>query len=124
MEISILSISYLLSIVCDEGERIMKKSKMEFSKKIYTLNIILVIFVVISSLTLIALSGRLGLIDLSPLSVICTSAFSELAVHSGFYASKAKAENVIKISKQIGNIDNKKVELANQIMNGEFNSNM
>lgn len=102
----------------------MKKRKMEFSKKIYILNIILVIFVVISSLTLIALSGRLGLTDLSPLSVICTSAFSELAVHSGFYANKAKAENVIKISKQIGNIDNKKVELANQIMNGEFNSNM
>nr|DAH71709.1 MAG TPA: hypothetical protein [Caudoviricetes sp.] len=124
MKISILSISYLLSIVCDEGERIMKKSKMEFSKKIYILNIILVIFVVISSLTLIALSGRLGLTDLSPLSVICTSGFGELAIHSGFYANKAKAENVIKISKQIGNIDNEKVELANQIMNGEFNSNM
>ena len=82
--------------------------KIEFSKKIYILNIILVIFVVISSLTLIALSGRLGLTDLSPLSVICTSAFGELAIHSGFYANKAKAENVIKISKQIGNIDNEK----------------
>ena len=96
----------------------------EFSKKIYILNIILVVFVVISSLTLIALSGRLGLTDLSPLSVICTSAFGELAIHSGFYANKAKAENVIKISKQIGNVDNEKVELANRVMNSEFNNNV
>ena len=97
---------------------------MEFSKKIYILNIILVIFVVLASFVLIALSGRLSLTDLSPLSVICTSAFGELAIHSGFYANKAKAENVIKISKQIGNIDNEKVELANRVMRGEFNNNV
>ena len=96
----------------------------EFSKIIYILNIILVIFVVLASFVLIALSGRLGLTDLSPLSVICTSAFSELAIHSGFYANKAKAENVIKISKQIRNINNEKVELANRVMNGEFNDNV
>ena len=98
--------------------------KIEFSKKIYILNIILVIFVVLASFVLIALSGRLSLTDLSPLSVICTSAFGELAIHSGFYANKAKAENVIKISKQIGNIDNEKVELANRVMNSEFNGNV
>lgn len=104
--------------------KIKHQKQTEFSKKIYILNIILVIFVVISSLTLIALSGRLSLTDLSPLSVICTSAFGELAIHSGFYANKAKAENVIKISKQIGNIDNEKVELANRVISGEFNNNV
>ena len=102
----------------------MKKQKMEFSKKIYLLNVGLVIFVVMASFVIIALSGRLSLTDLSPLSVICTSAFGELAIHSGFYANKAKAENVIKISKQIGNIDNEKVELANRVMSGEFNNNV
>ena len=102
----------------------MKKQKMEFSKKIYLLNVGLVIFVVMASFVIIALSGRLGISDLSPLSVICTSAFGELAIHSGFYANKAKAENVIKISKQIGNIDNEKVELANRVMSGEFNNNV
>ena len=102
----------------------MKKQKMEFSKKIYLLNVGLVIFVVMASFVIIALSGRLGMSDLSPLSVICTSAFGELAIHSGFYANKAKAENVIKISKQIGNIDNEKVELANRVMNSEFNGNV
>ena len=96
----------------------------EFSKKIYILNIILVIFVVVSSLALMALSGRLGLTDLSPLSVICTSAFGLLSVANIFYFRKAQAENVIKISKQIGNIDNEKVELANRVMNGEFNGNV
>ena len=102
----------------------MKKQKMEFSKKIYLLNVGLVIFVVMASFVIIALSGRLGMSDLSPLSVICTSAFGELAIHSGFYANKAKAENVIKISKQIGNIDNEKVELANRVISGEFNNNV
>ena len=102
----------------------MKKQKMEFSKKIYLLNVGLVIFVVMASFVIIALSGRLGMSDLSPLSVICTSAFGELAIHSGFYANKAKAENVIKISKQIGNIDNEKVELANRVMNSEFTSSV
>lgn len=98
----------------------MKQKKMEFSKKIYISNITFVVFVVVTSLILITLSGRLGLNDLSPLTVICSSAFGELAVHSGFYASKAKAENVIKISKQIQNenIDVQNVQVANQVMNG------
>ena len=104
----------------------MKKQKMEFSKKIYLLNVGLVIFVVMASFVIIALSGRLGMSDLSPLSVICTSAFGELAIHSGFYANKAKAENVIKISKQIqkDNIDVSTVDVANQVMNSNFGNTM
>ena len=102
-----------------------QKKKMEFSKKIYIFNIIFVVFVVFISLIIIVLSGCLGLTDLSPLTVICTSAFGELAVHSGFYASKAKAENVIKISKQIQNenIDVQNVQVANQVMNSNTFNN-
>ena len=95
----------------------MKKQKMEFSKKIYMLNIGLVIFVIITSFVIIALSGRLGMSDLSPLSVICTASFSELAIHSGFYSVKAKAENVLRISRQIKEEDLAKIKTANAIMN-------
>ena len=99
-----------------------QQKKMEFSKKICIFNIIFVVFVVVTSLTLIALSGRLGLNDLSPLTVICSSAFGELAVHSGFYANKAKAENVLKIGKRIQDekIDTQNIETANQIINGNM----
>jgi len=90
---------------------------MEFSKKIYLLNIGLVIFVVIASFVIIALSGRLGMSDLSPLSVICTASFSELAIHSGFYSIKAKTENVLRISRQLKEEDLAKVKAANAIMN-------
>lgn len=103
------------------------QKRMEFSKKIYIFNIIFVVCLVIASLVLIALSGRLGLTDLSPLTVICTSAFGLLSVANIFYFRKAQAENILKIGKQIQNenIDNEKIVLANQIMNSEFsNQNM
>ena len=103
------------------------QKRMEFSKKIYIFNIIFVVCLVIASLVLIALSGRLGLTDLSPLTVICTSAFGLLSVANIFYFRKAQAENILKIGKQIQNenIDIEKIVLANQIMNSEFsNQNM
>lgn len=100
------------------------KKKTEFSKKIYIFNIVFVICVVLISLALITLSGRLGLSDLSPLSVICTSSFGLLGVANIFYFRKAQAENVIKISKQIQNenIDVQNVEIANRVMNSDFSS--
>lgn len=103
-----------------------QKKKMEFSKKIYIFNIIFVVFVVIVSMSIIVLSGELNLTDLSPLTVICTSAFGELAVHSGFYASKAKAENILKIGKQISreksenNIDEQDYMIATKIMGNDW----
>ena len=39
------------------------------------------------------LSGRLAVIDLSPVSVIIPSAFAELGLHTGFYVWKSKVEN-------------------------------
>lgn len=91
---------------------------MEFSKRIYIFNIVLVVFVIIASLLIVVFSGRLGITDLSPLSVVCTSAFAELGITSGFYSNKAKAENVLKISKQIENenLKSENIEIANQII--------
>ena len=102
------------------------KKKMEFSKIIYIINLILVIIVMGMSFLCVIKSGEWGIIDISPITVICTSAFAELATFSVVYARKAQAENVLKISKQIQkeNIEVQNVEVANQMMNSDFNSNM
>ena len=99
-----------------------KKQKMEFSKKIYTINLILVTIVMGMSFLCVIKSGELGITDLSPITVICTSAFAELATFSVVYARKAQAENVLKISKQIQEegIETQNIEVANQVMNSDF----
>lgn len=99
---------------------------MEFSKKIYIANLIFVVLVVITSYICVVFSGTWGITDLSPITVICTSAFASLGTMAGFYCSKAKAENVIKISKQISKnkIETQVVELANQIMQNDGNNMM
>ena len=98
------------------------KQKMEFSKIIYIINLILVTIVMGMSFLCVIKSGEWGIIDLSPITVICTSAFAELATFSVVYARKAQAENVIKISKQIQeeNIEVQNVEIANQVLNSDF----
>ena len=98
------------------------KQKMEFSKIIYTINLILVTIVMGMSFLCVIKSGELGITDLSPITVICTSAFPDLATFSVVYARKAQAENVLKISKQIQeeNIEVQNVEIANQVMNSDF----
>ena len=99
---------------------------MEFSKKIYIINIILVILVFIASIIIIIFSDYLGITDLNPLSIICTSSFGLLGIANIFYFRKAQAENVIKISKQIKNeeIDIATIETANQVMNSDFNNSL
>ena len=99
---------------------------MEFSKLIYTINLILVAIVTGMSFLCVIMSGEWNITDLSPIAVICTSAFASLSVASLFYYRKAQAENVLKISKQIQkeNIDVQAVETANNIMNSEFSNSM
>ena len=99
---------------------------MEFSKLIYTINLILVTIVMGMSFLCVIKSGKWGITDLSPITVICTSAFAELATFSVVYAKKAQAENVLKIGKQIReeNLDIATINTANQVMNSNFNSNM
>ena len=100
--------------------------KMEFSKLIYILNLTFVVIVTGLSFLCVIKSGEWCVSDLSPITVICTSAFTSLSVASLFYYRKAQAENVLKISKQIQkeNIDASTVDVANQVMNSNFNSNM
>lgn len=102
------------------------KQKMEFSKLIYTINLILVAIVTGMSFLCVIKSGEWGIIDLSPITVICTSAFASLSVASLFYYRKAQAENVIKISKQIQKegIETQNIEIVNQVMNSEFGSSV
>ena len=95
---------------------------MEFSKIIYIINLILVTIVMGMSFLYVIKSGKWGITDLSPITVICTSAFAELATFSVVYARKAQAENVLKISKQIQEegIETQNIETANQVMNSDF----
>lgn len=102
------------------------KEKMEFSKIIYIINLILVAIVMGMSFLCVIMSGKWNIIDLSPITVICTSAFTALSVASLFYYRKAQAENVLKIGKQIQkeNLDIQNIEIANQVMNSDFNGSI
>lgn len=102
------------------------KYKIEFSKLIYILNLSFVVIVTGLSFLCVIKSGEWNIIDLSPISVVLTSAFASLSVSSLFYYRKAQAENVLKISKQIQNenIDASTVDVANQVMNSDFGSSM
>ena len=103
-----------------------KQNSFEFSKLIYLINLGFVAVVTGLSFLCVVKSGEWNIIDLSPISVVLTSAFASLSVSSLFYYRKAQAENVLKISKQIQkeNIEVQNVEVANQVMNSDFNSNM
>ena len=102
------------------------KDKMEFSKIIYILNLSFVVIVTGLSFLCVIKSGEWNIIDLSPISVVLTSAFASLSVSSLFYYRKAQAENVIKISKQIQDegIETQNIETVNQVMNSEFTSSV
>ena len=102
------------------------KYKIEFSKLIYILNLSFVVIVTGLSFLCVIKSGEWNIIDLSPISVVLTSAFASLSVSSLFYYRKAQAENVLKISRQIQNegIETQNIETVNQVMNSEFGSSI
>ena len=102
------------------------RKKVEFSKLIYIFNLSFVIIVTGLSFLCVVKSGEWGIVDLSPISVVLTSAFASLSVASLFYYRKAQAENVLKISKQIQeeNIDASTVDVANQVMNSNFENSI
>lgn len=110
------------------GRRKQKKQtqKTEFSKIIYILNLSFVVIVTGLSFLCVIKSGEWGITDLSPITVICTSAFAELATFSVVYAKKAQAENVLKIGKQIReeNLDIATINTANQVMNSNFENSI
>ena len=110
------------------GRRKQKKQvqKTEFSKIIYIINLSFVVIVTVLSFLCVVKSGDWGIVDLSPITVICTSAFAELATFSVVYAKKAQAENVLKIGKQIReeNLDIATINTANQVMNSNFENSI
>lgn len=70
---------------------------MEFSKKIFIVVSVINIFVIIFTCIMIALT-----MDLSPLAYLIPAVAAEMATGTGFYYSKAKAENQIKLKKSYG----------------------
>ena len=77
--------------------RVQKKQKLEFSKLI--MYVVEADTVMVTAFTLIMV-WRTN--DTSPLAYLIPAVFTELATATGFYYSKAKAENRIKLRKQYG----------------------
>ena len=103
-----------------------KQNSFEFSKLIYLINLGFVAVVTGLSFLCVIKSGRWGIIDLSPISVVLTSAFTSLSVASLFYYRKAQAENVLKISRiiQKERLEIQTLETANQIIDSNFDNNI
>ena len=102
-----------------KSKRCKKKqlSTLEFSKLIYLINLGFVAIVTGLSFLCVVKSGEWGVSDLTPITVICTSAYTELGLHTAGYIHKAKCENVLKISRQIKEEDISKIKVANAIVN-------
>lgn len=64
-----------------------------YTDKLYFYNFCAVHMIIAAILVITALSGVLGLTDLSPLANIPQWAYGELGLHTGFIVWKAKAEN-------------------------------
>ena len=94
-----------------------KQNSFEFSKLIYLINLGFVAIVTGLSFLCVVKSGRWGISDLTPITIISTSAFTELGLHTAGYIHKAKCENVLKISRQIKEEDISKIKVANAIVN-------
>lgn len=75
----------------------MRRKRKEFSKIIITW--VGVVTLVVTAFTL-AIVWKTG--DTSPLAYLIPAVFAELATATGFYYSKAKAENRIKLRKHYG----------------------
>lgn len=68
------------------------KKKIEFSKVILILMILITVIVTAFVLWIVLVTG-----DTSPLAYLIPAVFAELATATGFYYSKAKVENRIKL---------------------------
>ena len=73
------------------------RKKLEFSKKIML--VVGAVTIVVTAFTLLMVWKTL---DLSPLAYLIPAVFAELSVGTGFYYSKAKAENRIKLRNKYG----------------------
>ena len=85
------------------------RRKREFSKIIFACAASLTAAVTIFTFAAVWKTG-----DLSPLAYLIPAVFGELATATGFYYSKAKAENRIKLRKQYG------AEIFNDVKEKDF----
>lgn len=80
-----------------KGKRYSSPQPAEFSK---------LILIVVGAVTVLVVAFTLIMVwrtnDLSPLGYLIPAVFAELAAATGFYYSKAKAENRIKLRKLYG----------------------
>lgn len=74
-----------------------REQKREFSKII--ISVVGAVTIIVTAFTLVMV-WRTG--DTSPLAYLIPAAFTETAAATGFYYSKAKAENRIKLRKKYG----------------------
>lgn len=74
-----------------------KKSKMEFSKKIFYMITVMTVVIVGYSMALMWYTK-----DSSALAYLIPAVFAEMATATGFYYTKAKKENEIKLAKKYG----------------------
>ncbi len=83
--------------------------KVEFSK---------IIFLIVNAVTLVVTAFTLFIVyrtgDTSPLSYLVPAVFAELATATGFYYTKAKVENKIKLRQQYG------AEIYNDVEGEDF----
>lgn len=75
--------------------RVKKKPPKEFSKKIFIVAGIINAVVIVFTMVMIWRT-----LDLSPLAYLIPSVAAEVATGTGFYYSKAKVENRIKLMRQ------------------------
>lgn len=75
-----------------------------FTDRLYLANFVAVQIVVISIIILTALSGKLGITDMSALASVPAFAYAELGIHSGFICWKNKAENIKRLNLQMEDI--------------------
>ena len=67
-----------------------------FTDKLYFLNLTLSWLFIVICIVITIFSGKLGVTDLSLISVGLPAVFAELGIHTGFIIWKAKTENISK----------------------------
>lgn len=82
-----------------------KRKKIEFSKLILLVTGIFAVIITVFTMVIVCRTG-----DTSALAYLIPAIFTEVATATGFYYSKAKAENRIKLTKLYGKETVEKIE--------------
>ena len=105
-------------------QMIKKISERGFTDRLYFLNLALSWLFIVICIVMTALSGKLGIQDLSLVSVGIPAVFAELGVHTGFIVCKAKTENINKHRLSLEELEEPTNAIGFQVMeddDGEIN---